>query len=111
MTKTQSLTDITSKTLIGLEKEFKKNEIKLVIVQGDTSTAFSAALSAFYHKIPVGHVEAGLRTNNLFDPYPEEANRDWFQKYQIKFAPTNKAKDNLKSSFISDNLLLPAIQL
>lgn len=105
MTKTQSLTDITSKTLIGLEKEFKKNEIKLVIVQGDTSTAFSAALSAFYHKIPIGHIEAGLRTNNLFDPYPEEANRRLISEIaSMNFAPTDQAKINLQSSNISADI-------
>ena len=105
MTENQSLADITSKTLIGLEKEFKKNETKLVIVQGDTSTAFSAALAAFYNKIPIGHVEAGLRTNNLFDPYPEEANRRLISEISsLNFAPTNQAKDNLKSSFIRNNV-------
>ena len=105
MTQKQSLCDIASKTLIGLEKEFKRNETKLVIVQGDTSTAFSAALAAFYNKIPIGHVEAGLRTNNLFDPYPEEANRRMISEISsLNFAPTNQAKDNLKSTFISANV-------
>ena len=66
---------ITLKILEGLEEEFNKFTPDLVIVQGDTSTAFVAALASFYKKILVGHVEAGLRTNNIYDPYPEEINR------------------------------------
>ena len=71
----------------------------LVIVQGDTTTAFAAALAAFYHKIPVGHVEAGLRTDDLFNPFPEEANRRLIsQLTQFHFAPTPLAVENLRAS-------------
>ena len=75
MRKKQTLTYITCSALKGLESIFEKIKPKLVLVQGDTSTAFSAALAAFYLKIPIGHVEAGLRSNNIYDPYPEEVNR------------------------------------
>ena len=75
MTSKQSLDYITLKILEGLENEFTKYPPDLVIVQGDTTTAFVAALASFYKKILVGHVEAGLRTNNIYDPYPEEVNR------------------------------------
>jgi UDP-N-acetylglucosamine 2-epimerase (non-hydrolysing) len=64
----QTLTDITCRSLRGLETVFKEIEPRLVIVQGDTTTAFAATLAAFYQKIPVGHVEAGLRTDDLFNP-------------------------------------------
>ncbi|MDJ0733640.1 MAG: UDP-N-acetylglucosamine 2-epimerase (non-hydrolyzing) [Nostocaceae cyanobacterium] len=99
MTKQQSLTDITNRSLQGLEELFQKYKPDLVIVQGDTTTAFAATLAAFYHKIPVGHVEAGLRTDNLFNPYPEEANRRLIsQLTQLHFAPTPLAVENLKAS-------------
>ncbi|MDJ0798465.1 MAG: UDP-N-acetylglucosamine 2-epimerase (non-hydrolyzing) [Calothrix sp. MO_167.B12] len=95
----QSLSDITCRSLQGLEKLFQEKQPSLVIVQGDTTTAFAAALAAFYHKIPVGHVEAGLRTDNLFNPFPEEANRRLIsQLTQLHFAPTPLAVDNLKAS-------------
>jgi UDP-N-acetylglucosamine 2-epimerase (non-hydrolysing) len=70
-----------------------------VIVQGDTTTAFAASLAAFYQKIPVGHVEAGLRTDDLFNPYPEEANRRLISQLAVlNFAPTSLAVENLKRS-------------
>ncbi|MDJ0615787.1 MAG: UDP-N-acetylglucosamine 2-epimerase (non-hydrolyzing) [Calothrix sp. MO_192.B10] len=95
----QSLGDITCRSLQGLEKLFQQQQPALAIVQGDTTTAFAAALAAFYHKIPVGHVEAGLRTDNLFNPFPEEANRRLIsQLTQLHFAPTPLAVDNLKAS-------------
>ena len=74
MKKNQSLEEITSLVIKGLKKELLKHPPNLVIVQGDTSSAFAAALSAFYLKIPIAHVEAGLRTNNIQDPFPEEMN-------------------------------------
>ncbi len=99
MQKQQSLTDITCRSLQGLEALFQKILPDLVIVQGDTTTAFAATLAAFYQKIPVGHVEAGLRTDNLFNPYPEEANRRLIsQLTQLHFAPTPLAVENLKNS-------------
>ena len=95
----QSLTDITERSLRGLEKLFKENKPDFVIVQGDTTTAFAATLAAFYQQIPVGHVEAGLRTDDLFNPFPEEANRRLIsQLTQLHFAPTTLAVENLQRS-------------
>jgi UDP-N-acetylglucosamine 2-epimerase (non-hydrolysing) len=95
----QSLNDITCRSLQGLEALFQENKPDLVLVQGDTTTAFAATLAAFYQKIPVGHVEAGLRTDDLFNPYPEEANRRLIsQLTQLHFAPTPWAVENLQRS-------------
>lgn len=95
----QSLSDITCRSLGGLEELFQKSKPDLVIVQGDTTTAFAAALAAFYQKIPVGHVEAGLRTDNIYNPYPEEANRRLISQItQLHFAPTTLAVENLQRS-------------
>jgi UDP-N-acetylglucosamine 2-epimerase (non-hydrolysing) len=95
----QSLSDITCRSLRGLEALFQDILPSLVLVQGDTTTAFAAALAAFYQKIPVGHVEAGLRTDDLFDPYPEEANRRLISQIsQLHFAPTKLAAENLQRS-------------
>jgi UDP-N-acetylglucosamine 2-epimerase (non-hydrolysing) len=95
----QTLTDITCRSLQGLEAHFQDTHPQLVIVQGDTTTAFAAALAAFYQKIPVGHVEAGLRTDNIYSPYPEEANRRLIsQLTTLHFAPTTKAVGHLEKS-------------
>ena len=95
----QSLSDITCRSLRGLEALFQQVVPDLVLVQGDTTTAFAATLAAFYQKIPVGHVEAGLRTDDLFNPYPEEANRRLIsQLSQLHFAPTKLAVENLQRS-------------
>ncbi|MEA5603875.1 non-hydrolyzing UDP-N-acetylglucosamine 2-epimerase [Nostoc sp. UHCC 0252] len=95
----QSLNDITCRTLQGLEALFKEKKPDLVVVQGDTTTAFAAALAAFYQKIPIGHVEAGLRTDDIFNPYPEEANRRLISQItQLHFAPTPWAVENLHRS-------------
>lgn len=95
----QSLNEITCRSLQGLERLFQVNKPDIVLVQGDTTTAFAATLAAFYQKIPVGHVEAGLRTDNLFNPYPEEANRRLIsQLTQLHFAPTPLAVENLQRS-------------
>ncbi len=95
----QSLSDITHRSLRGLESLFQAHHPDFVLVQGDTTTAFAATLAAFYQKIPVGHVEAGLRTDDLFNPYPEEANRRLIsQLSQLHFAPTTLAVENLKRS-------------
>jgi UDP-N-acetylglucosamine 2-epimerase (non-hydrolysing) len=95
----QTLTDITCRSLRGLETLFQELQPQLVIVQGDTTTAFAAALAAFYQQIPVGHVEAGLRTDNLYNPYPEEANRRLISQItQLHFAPTALAVENLRRS-------------
>ncbi|NJK64215.1 MAG: UDP-N-acetylglucosamine 2-epimerase (non-hydrolyzing) [Synechococcaceae cyanobacterium SM2_3_1] len=95
----QSLTDITVRSLRGLETYLREASPDLVLVQGDTTTAFAAALAAFYQRIPVGHVEAGLRTRDLFNPYPEEANRRLIaQVVTLHFAPTPVAVQNLRGS-------------
>lgn len=95
----QTLTEITSRSLLGLEQVFKELRPQMVIVQGDTTTALAAALASFYQQIPLAHVEAGLRTNDLFNPYPEEANRRLIsQLAQLHFAPTELAVKNLENS-------------
>ncbi|MEO1147414.1 MAG: UDP-N-acetylglucosamine 2-epimerase (non-hydrolyzing) [Cyanobacteria bacterium J06638_22] len=97
----QTLTDITCRSLQGLEALFQELQPQLVLVQGDTTTAFAAAIAAFYQQIPVGHVEAGLRTDDLFNPFPEEANRRLISQIaQLNFAPTQKAVEHLKQSSI-----------
>ena len=95
----QTLTDITERSLKGLEHYFDRSQPQFAIVQGDTSTAFAAALAAFYRKIPIAHVEAGLRTDDLFNPYPEEANRRLISQIaSLNFAPTDRAVDNLRKA-------------
>lgn len=95
----QSLTKITNEVLIGLKEDFNEYPPDLVLVQGDTTSAFSAALAAFYEKIPIGHIEAGLRTNQIMLPYPEEANRRIISQIaSIHFAPTKIAFENLKKN-------------
>ena len=75
MKKGQDLTDVTTAILTGMREILRKEKPNIVLVHGDTSTAFAASLAAFYQQIPVGHVEAGLRTYNMNSPYPEEFNR------------------------------------
>jgi len=95
----QSLSDITCLSLRGLEELFQQLQPELALVQGDTTTAFAAALAAFYQKIPVGHVEAGLRTDDLLNPYPEEANRRLISQLScLHFAPTALTVENLQRS-------------
>lgn len=95
----QTLTEITCNSLVGLEQLYRNIKPHMVLVQGDTTTAFAAALAAFYQQIPVGHVEAGLRTDDLFNPFPEEANRRLVSQIaQLHFAPTLMAVDNLVAS-------------
>src|SRR5690554_212273 len=92
----QDLYDITSGVLLGLRDVLKKFQPDMVLVHGDTATTFAATLAAFYQKIPVGHVEAGLRTGNLYSPWPEEANRVLTGCLAaLHFAPTQKSADNL----------------
>ena len=101
----QSLTDIACHSLEGLKKVFQQIQPQLVLVQGDTTTALAAALAAFYHKIPIGHVEAGLRTNDLFNPYPEEANRRLISQItQLHFAPTKLAVEHLHNSKVTGEI-------
>ncbi len=95
----QSLNDITCRSLRGLQELFEESEPSLVLAQGDTTTAFAAALAAIYQKIPIGHDEAGLRTDNKLNPYPEEANRRLISQIaQLHFAPTPLAEENLQRS-------------
>jgi UDP-N-acetylglucosamine 2-epimerase (non-hydrolysing) len=99
MAPNQTLTHVTTAALEGLRQEFVEFRPDLVLVQGDTTTAFASALAAFYERLPVGHVEAGLRTDNLFDPFPEEANRRLISQLAVlHFAPTEQAALNLRAS-------------
>ncbi|MEG2082709.1 MAG: UDP-N-acetylglucosamine 2-epimerase, partial [Oscillospiraceae bacterium] len=94
MTENQTLGDITTKVLLGMQGVIAKTKPDVVLVHGDTTTSFAAALAAFYSKVRVGHVEAGLRTYNKYSPFPEEMNRNLVSKIaDIHFAPTqgNKA--------------------
>lgn len=96
MKKNQSLSDITTSVLSGLENIYIKERPDIVLVHGDTTTSFAAALAAFYHKIPLGHVEAGLRTNDKYFPFPEEANRQMIDNLaDLFFVPTEATKTNL----------------
>ncbi len=98
----QSLTGITNRVLSGYSRYFDKTPPKAVVVQGDTTTTFAAALAAFYHQIPVVHVEAGLRTGNPRSPYPEEINRRLTtQLTDLHLAPTPLNRDNLLRDGIS----------
>ena len=100
----QDLTHITSAVLTGLGEVLDIYQPERVLVHGDTTTTFAAALAAFYRKIPVGHVEAGLRTGNVFAPWPEEMNRRLSDNIaDIYFAPTNGAAENLRREGCSDN--------
>ena len=107
MKKNQTLTHITNKTLNGLEKEFDSFPPSLVIVQGDTTTALAAALGSFYKKIPIAHVEAGLRTDDIYDPFPEEVNRRLIsQMASLHFAPTENSYNNLKIENVPGNIFV-----
>ena len=117
MSSKQTLSSITAKILTGLEEIIIKHEPNLIIAQGDTSTTFAASLSAFYHKIPFAHIEAGLRTNNKYDPFPEEMNRRITSLLaDVHFAPTEINRDNLikegvdpSSIFITGNTVIDAL--
>ncbi|MDO8585482.1 MAG: UDP-N-acetylglucosamine 2-epimerase (non-hydrolyzing) [Armatimonadota bacterium] len=99
----QSLSSITSRCLEGLEDVLSQVCPDLVVAQGDTTTTFVASLAAFYHKIPFGHVEAGLRTDNKYNPFPEEINRRLTSELtDIHFAPTERARRNLLASGVPD---------
>jgi UDP-N-acetylglucosamine 2-epimerase (non-hydrolysing) len=92
----QDLFEVTARSLLGLRDILRLEKPDLVLVQGDTTTCFTAALAAFYECIPVGHVEAGLRTGNLAAPFPEEANRTLVSRIaDWHFAPTQGSRDNL----------------
>jgi UDP-N-acetylglucosamine 2-epimerase (non-hydrolysing) len=92
----QTLTQITCRALTGLEDVIEEFKPDIVLVQGDTTTVFTGALAAFYHQVKIGHVEAGLRSGNLYSPYPEEANRKLTGVMtDFHFAPTATSRDNL----------------
>ena len=96
MKKGQTLSDITAGVLKGIEEVIKKEKPDMVLVHGDTTTTFAGALAAFYNQIPIGHVEAGLRTYNKYSPFPEEANRQFVSAIaDLNFAPTEKSRMNL----------------
>lgn len=118
MKEKQSLFDITTNILNGIKAVLEKEMPDVVLVHGDTSTTFVTALACFYLQIPVGHVEAGLRTHDIFSPYPEEFNRQAvsiISKYN--FAPTQLAADNLiregknpNSIYVTGNTVIDAMQ-
>lgn len=113
----QTLTDITAGVLRGLEDILKKEQPDLVLVHGDTTTTFAAALAAFYQQIPVGHVEAGLRSGNMYSPYPEEANRKLTGVMTtLHFSPTPESRNNLLKEnaadaqiFVTGNTVIDAL--
>lgn len=103
MAPNQDLTDITSMVLTGMRRVFGKWRPDIVVVHGDTSTTVSVALAAYYHKIRVGHVEAGLRTGDKYSPWPEEMNRKLCGSLSdIHFAPTESAKVNLLNEGVNE---------
>ena len=100
----QSITDVTAGVVRALEKVFLEERPDAILVQGDTTTVFAAALAAFYAKIPVGHVEAGLRTATKYSPYPEEMNRRLTSRLaDFHFAPTEGAKNNLRAENVAED--------
>lgn len=115
----QTLTGITVRVLEGLEPVLKEEAPQLLLVQGDTTTAMAGGLAAFYQKIAVGHIEAGLRTDKLYDPFPEEMNRRLLSRLAaLQFPPTrwayeNLARENLAgdSTFITGNTVTDALEL
>ncbi|WP_191560463.1 non-hydrolyzing UDP-N-acetylglucosamine 2-epimerase [Metabacillus idriensis] len=114
----QTLIDVTTRALEGLDKVMKEVQPNIVLVHGDTTTTFVASLAALYNQIAVGHVEAGLRTNNKYSPFPEEMNRQMAGVIaDLHFAPTTKAEENLlrenKNSekiFVTGNTAIDALQ-
>lgn len=102
----QDLYDVTSNVIQGMRKILNICNPDLVLVHGDTTTAFATSLAAFYQKIEVGHVEAGLRTNNIYSPWPEEMNRQLISRIaKYHFAPTNLSKANLLKENISEKMI------
>lgn len=115
----QDLYDVTSRVLIGLRDVLREVQPDVVLVHGDTTTSTAAALAAFYQQIPVGHVEAGLRTHNIYSPWPEEMNRQLTGRMATyHFAPTQLAKENLikenldpKHIVVTGNTVIDALQI
>jgi len=117
MTQNQDLALLTSNVIMGMTKILKEYEPDCVIVQGDTTTTMATALAAYYQKIDVGHVEAGLRTSNIYSPWPEEINRQAVARVaRFHFAPTDQARKNLlqegvvlKNIFITGNTVIDSL--
>ena len=117
MKKGQSLSDITSRVLLGLGEVLDESKPDIVLVHGDTTTTFASCLAAFYKQIRIGHVEAGLRTYNKYSPYPEEMNRQMVSVMcDLNFAPTETSKNNLlnegkdeNSIFVTGNTVIDAM--
>lgn len=103
----QDLYDITARVLVGMREVLKEVQPDVVLVHGDTTTSTAAALAAFYQQIPVGHVEAGLRTHNIYSPWPEEMNRQITGRITTHhFAPTPLAKQNLLRENVAVNQII-----
>ncbi len=100
----QTLGDVTTRALTGLEDVIKEAKPDIVLVHGDTTTTFAGALAAFYNQVAIGHVEAGLRTDNKYSPYPEEMNRQMVDRLSdMYFAPTEISKNNLLKENINES--------
>ena len=117
MTPRQTLSTITSKCLTGMDEAIDTLKPDMILVHGDTSTTFAGALSAFYHKVSVGHVEAGLRTYDKYSPYPEEMNRKLVTAIaDLYFCPTENNRENLrregveKGVFVTGNTVIDALK-
>ncbi|MFC7062253.1 non-hydrolyzing UDP-N-acetylglucosamine 2-epimerase [Halobacillus seohaensis] len=114
----QTLAQVTTRALEGLDDVMKETDPDIVLVHGDTTTTFAASLAAYYNQIPVGHVEAGLRTWDKYSPFPEEVNRQLTGVMaDLHFAPTNKSRDNLlaenkpkDSIFVTGNTAIDALK-
>lgn len=103
----QDLYDVTARVLLGLRDVFKEVHPDIVLVHGDTSTSTTAALAAFYQQIPVGHVEAGLRTYDVYSPWPEEMNRQITGRIATyHFAPTSLSRQNLLGEGVKEDRIL-----
>ena len=114
----QDLYDVTARVLTGMRDVFKECKPDVVLVHGDTTTSTAAALAAFYQQIPVGHVEAGLRTHNIYSPWPEEMNRQITGRIATyNFAPTPLSEKNLKEEnahgqiFVTGNTVIDALHM
>jgi UDP-N-acetylglucosamine 2-epimerase len=106
MSSGSSLGGLTARLFLDLDQVFKKHEPEWVIVQGDTTSAMAGAVSAFYQKIRIGHVEAGLRTGNRWSPFPEEINRTFISCLgDLHFAPTKRASENLRKAGVDASLI------
>ena len=117
MEKQQTLSTITTKTILGMDRVLEEAKPDLVLVHGDTSTTFAGALAAFYHKVTVGHVEAGLRTYDMYSPFPEEMNRTLVGDIaRLHFSPTVANAENLRKEavqgeiFITGNTVIDAMR-